>query len=312
MASTRHRPGRPLPYDALWRDPETGKQRAEAFRLKREAVAYGARMEAAKAEGRYVDPAGGQVTFRTYAESWRSSQVHRGGTVDRIRMNFENHVYPRLGHRPLAAVRRSEVQASGQGPHRDAVASHSGSRPQLGVQRVQGRPGRPAHPHVTLRRHQGCPRWNGPRSSPSMWPRWTTLAEGIDPRYRALIVLGAGSGVRIAEGLGLTADGVDFLRRSIHVDRQLVRTPGPVPVLRPVKDRKNRPRTIPVGVIVIDALAAHMAEFGIGPEGLLFTNVLGGKVGHTTWSDTWRAAAVASSPVMASTSCATCTRPRAK
>ena len=112
MASVRHRPGRPLPYDAMWRDPETGKQRAKSFRMKREAVAYGARMEAAKAEGRYVDPAGGQVTFRTYAESWRSSQVHRAGTADQIRMNFENHVYPRLGHRPLGAIRPSEVQAS--------------------------------------------------------------------------------------------------------------------------------------------------------------------------------------------------------
>ena len=82
------------------------------------------------------------------------------------------------------------------------------------------------------------------------------LARAIDPRYRALIVLGAGAGVRIAEGLGLTVDRVNFLRRTVHIDRQLVRAPGPVPVFGPVKDRHNRPRTIPVGSVVLDELAA--------------------------------------------------------
>jgi hypothetical protein len=37
--------------------------------------------------------------------------VHRDGTAEQVRMNFTRHVYPRLGHRPLAPVRPSEVQA---------------------------------------------------------------------------------------------------------------------------------------------------------------------------------------------------------
>ena len=111
MASVRTAPAGPCPGKRARRDPETGRQHVKAHRKKTEAAAFGARMEAAKAEGRYVSPAAGQVTLRTYAEAWRSSQVHRAGTVDQVRMNFENHVYPRLGHRPLASVRPSEVQA---------------------------------------------------------------------------------------------------------------------------------------------------------------------------------------------------------
>ena len=59
------------------------------------------------------------------------------------------------------------------------------------------------------------------------------LVRGIDPRYRALVLLGAGSGTRIAEALGLTVDRVDFLRRTIRIDRQLTRAPGPAPVFGP-------------------------------------------------------------------------------
>jgi integrase len=290
MAFVRKRPGRPKPYDATWRDPDTGKQRSEAFRTRRDAVAHGARMEAAKAEGRYVSPAGGKVTFRTYAESWRSSQVHRAGTANQIRMNFENHVYPRLGHRPLAAVRPSEVQALIK------ALTATLSPATVGVVHAWVSSVFKAALADRLIATSPCtgtklPPIERAKVVPPDVATVAALAEAIDPRYRALIVLGAGTGVRIAEGLGLTVDRVDFLRRTVHIDRQLMRAPGPAPVFGPVKDRKNRPRTIPVGAVVIDALAAHMAEFGSGPSGLMFTNGLGGRVGHATWSETWRAAA---------------------
>jgi integrase len=113
----------------------------------------------------------------------------------------------------------------------------------------------------------------------------------IDPRYRAVLVLGAGTGMRIMEALGLTVDRIDFLRREIRVDRQLTRKGGRTPVFGPLKDRKNRPRTIPVGAAVIDALAGHLATYGPGPEGLVFTTPQQGKVAMVAWGTAWRAAA---------------------
>lgn len=41
------------------------------------------------------------------------------------------------------------------------------------------------------------------------------LADTMLERYRAFVILGAGTGVRIGEALGLTVDRVDFLRRSV-------------------------------------------------------------------------------------------------
>jgi integrase len=59
------------------------------------------------------------------------------------------------------------------------------------------------------------------------------LADSIAARYQALIILGAGTGLRISEALGLTNDRVDWIRRSEKVDRQLARDGGAQPVFGP-------------------------------------------------------------------------------
>jgi integrase len=62
-------------------------------------------------------------------------------------------------------------------------------------------------------------------------------------------------------------------------------------VFGPVKDRKNRPRTIPLPTIVLDGLVEHVRVYGLGPSGLLFTNTKGQPIRRTTFSEMWQAAA---------------------
>lgn len=76
---------------------------------------------------------------------------------------------------------------------------------------------------------------------------------------------------RQGEAIGLTADRVDYLRRTIAVDRQLVLLPGGPPRFGPPKTASSH-RIVPVPRFVTDAVAGHLAEFGAGPAGLLFTS----------------------------------------
>lgn len=117
------------------------------------------------------------------------------------------------------------------------------------------------------------------------------LAEAIPERYRAIIILGAGTGVRIGEALGVTVDRVDFLRRELRVDRQLVKVQGGVPVFGPVKHVRNRPRVIPLPDVVLTALAEHLRIYASGPEGLVFTSPRGLPVASDLFMRWWRAAA---------------------
>jgi integrase len=117
------------------------------------------------------------------------------------------------------------------------------------------------------------------------------LIDAVPDRYRALIILGAGTGVRIAEAFGLTNDRVDWIRKTVKIDRQLLRVGAGAPVFGPVKDKNNRPRTIPLPDFVVDGLSAHVSEFKLGPEGLIFSQANGRAIPRSTFSDVWRKAA---------------------
>jgi integrase len=122
------------------------------------------------------------------------------------------------------------------------------------------------------------------------------LAAAVPDRYRALIVFAAGMGMRQGECFGLTVDRVDFLRKQVRVDRQLVAARAGVPEFGPPKTKAGF-RTIPMPEVVGGTLAAHLARYHPGPAGLVFTNTLGHPLRRNTAGEMWhRAAAQAGLP----------------
>ena len=109
MASIDKRPdGR---YRARWREFPGGPQKTRHFDRKWEAERFLDAVRGDLARGVYVDPAGGRMLFREHAEQWRAAQVHRSSTASQAETYLRVHAYPALGHRPLGAIRRSEIQA---------------------------------------------------------------------------------------------------------------------------------------------------------------------------------------------------------
>jgi integrase len=116
------------------------------------------------------------------------------------------------------------------------------------------------------------------------------MAEAVPVRYRALIYTSAGLGLRQGEACGLTVDRVDFLRRRVTIDRQLVTPPGAGPVkFGPTKTpSSNRALALPDAVGTV--LAAHLAQYEPGLDGLIFTSRTGAALRRSTWSDVLRSA----------------------
>src|SRR3954452_1854900 len=116
------------------------------------------------------------------------------------------------------------------------------------------------------------------------------LRDAMPPRWQAAVVLGAGTGVRQGELLGLTVDRIDFLRRQMVVDRQLINLPGQAPQLAPVKTRASV-RTVPLPQTVVAALAEHLAAFPAESTGLVFVGDDGRPMMRSAWSGSvWRPA----------------------
>jgi integrase len=84
------------------------------------------------------------------------------------------------------------------------------------------------------------------------------VREALPDRYRLLLVIGAGLGLRQGEALGLAADDIDFEKGVVHVRRQvkMVRTKlcFALPKGRKVRD-------VPLPSSVARAIRQHMEQF---------------------------------------------------
>ena len=116
------------------------------------------------------------------------------------------------------------------------------------------------------------------------------IASAATPRYRAAFLVAAGTGLRQGELFGLTLDHVDFPRRRLHVEQQLITLNG-TPSFGPPKTVASR-RTIPMPDVVLHELVAQARDFP-DPDAarrLLFTSRVGGPVRRNTASDIWHRA----------------------
>jgi integrase len=99
-------------------------------------------------------------------------------------------------------------------------------------------------------------------------------------------VLEAAVGKRQAEASALTTDRIDWLRRTVRVDRQWSQVNG----WAPPKTRAST-RTVPVAAEVLEVLSHHIAEHGTGPDGVLVHWGHGvGPMGHAAWARSMRLA----------------------
>jgi integrase len=277
-------------WQATYRGPD-GREHTKTFRLQGEALKWAADEVSALGKGAWVDPKAGKVTFQTYGEKWRAIQIHRPSTAAQVETNLRRHVYPTFGDRPIGSIRTSEVQAWVRGlagvlepstvelVYRYLVAIFRAAVADKII---------PESPAVAIKLPRAEPR----RVEPLETAVVQALIEAVPDRYRALVVLAAGTGLRQGEAFGITRDRVDFLRRQLKVDRQLVLLPGAGPTFGPPKTDTSY-RTVPLPAVVLDSLAAHVARYDVGDHDLLFTNDAGEPIRRTRFSDVWRPAAKA-------------------
>jgi integrase len=265
-------------WRARYRD-DAGKEHARHFARKIDAQRWIDETTAAVVTGQYVDPKAGKTTVRQYAAAWQGAQVTRENTTRNVDVALRLHVLPHIGDRPLASVRPSNMQA--------LVKTLSATLAPGTVEQVYKVARRmfaaavddrilAASPCHRIR----LPRDDRPEVVVPTVEQITALAAAVTPRYRALVVMLAGSGLRIGEALGLNVSDVDFLRRTVKVERQRLRSGR----IGPPKTTKSA-RTVPLGSVVTDELAAHLSAYP--SDGPLFTLITGEPLGYRAWAATW-------------------------
>ncbi len=259
MASIVKREGpRGTAYLVRYRLP-TGEVRSKTLRTKKEAVAFANVTEADKSRGDLIDPRAGRETFAEWWDRWWPTTVNlRPSSRARDESYARNHLLPRFGAMRLAAIDHTAVTtwvadltASGLAPATVVKAAQILGKT-MGAAVDAGRIRNDPTARVKLPKieHHEM-RFLTPAEV-------ATLADAIDPRYRALVLVGAYCGLRFGELAGLKRDRVDLLHRRLEVLEIVTEVKGHH-YTGPPKTRAGR-RSVPTPRVVVDALEDHLGS----------------------------------------------------
>lgn len=241
-------------------------QPTASFDRKTDAEAHERRIIAAADAGGRYDPAADRLTVGGYAERWlhaRTGIHHPASTAKHNAYAVRNHITPTLGGRRLRALTTTDVLdwLRGQSGAPSSVVGRLDLLKAILKAAVRDGliPRSPAdgiRPTVVL--------GTGPR--PPVWvptaEQVHALAEAMPDQLRAVVWLGAGCGLRVAEALAVEVGpaSLDFLGRAVHVRHQIRRLKAYGGLYLSWPKTSHSRATVEMPGHVADALARHLAN----------------------------------------------------
>lgn len=280
-------------YRANWRDP-SGRQRAKTFTTKKAARQFLAEVETTKTRGLYVDPHAGRTLFADHARQWMSSRNTESTTTARDASVMRTHVVPQWGTWPLGKIDHAAVQAwvtdLGKRRSPDVVAKCYQLTAAVLRSAVRNRliAFNPCE-DIRLPRRR---RHDADERIISRDELVTGLLPVMPDRYRALVAVAGGAGLRWGEAAGLCTDAVDLDQRRLRVIRTIVEVSGHTGFKPFPKSTAGR-RTIPLPPWLIEIVQEHRDTYPPGESALVFPNAVGKPLRRTLFrSRVWRPALV--------------------
>jgi integrase len=264
-----------------------------SFPTKRSAEAWQRDQLRARDRGEWIDPDSGRVLVHEWAAVFIEREGIRDKTRHHYRATLERHVLPTLGRRPIGSVAPADAQRVitsmvGRGYAPNTVRGTASVMRALFTAAMD----------ADLIGRSPCRGLKVPAAPPAdevgralasdeVW----ALHQAMDDRYRAAVLVGALTGLRISEILGLQVGDLDLLRATLSVRRALVDTAGRLSVTPPKS--KAGQRTMALPAVLVEELAAHMARRQLTaarPTAWLFASPTGLPMRYSSWMRQWRAA----------------------
>lgn len=275
-----------------------GREESKVFDRYDQAKKWKAANERAKDRGTWTDPDDALITLASYAYQRAAGRYYRAGPRHKEQWIARYVERSPLGQMPLVKIRTSHVQqwvkwlGSAAGIRVDTLAPrtvHTARKELTAIFNTAVEDGLIERSPVS--RHLSMPKLDETPVVPLTTAQVRRLAAAMPaPDLRTMVLVQAGLGLRLGELCGLRREDVDFLRRTVRVDWQIVEVDR-----RPslglggdggqlgqqvgrISPKQNSRRTLDAPQAVLDALAAHMAAYPPLPDdtpdlgGLIFYN----------------------------------------
>jgi len=280
-------------WRASWRDPG-GRQVSKTFPTKREATAFLAKMTTTMSAGAYISPHAGRVLFGDHAREWMKTWNTEATTTARDTSVMRNHVLAKWESWPLTKIDHMAVQGwiTDLGSRLSPATLVQCRRLTSGVLRSALRNRLiAANPcdgvRIPARRTQDTDEHVIDRTVFR-----STLLPVVPDRYRGLVAVGGGAGLRWGEAAGLCADALDLDGARLRVIRTVIEVSGHTS-FKPFPKTTAGRRTVPVPRWLVALLREHLEHYPRGEAGVVFANQVGGAYRRTLFrTRVWRPALV--------------------
>lgn len=207
------------------------------FRTKRDAEAYLSTVRSDMERGQWVNPVAGKVTLREYSTKWLEQRPDlRPRTVELYEGELQLHILPVLGGLELAKITPTKVRdwhsalIRADKPGNSTVAKC--------YRLLHAIPNTAVADELLMRNPcaiKGAGQEKAPERPIASIPQVFEIAETIEPRFRAMVLVGAFVGLRLGEMLALTRERVDLRHGRIKVVEQYQELKDGTRVLGPPK-----------------------------------------------------------------------------
>jgi integrase len=273
MASVR-RPRDGRGWEARYRAPD-GRYRSRTFPTKREAQRFVAEVEVDKARGAWVDPAGGRILLADWTEQWWTTTTNlRPSTRVRDESYLASYILPAFGRVPLGRITQLDVRAwVAELDSRKLAPATVVKAYQILAKILRAAVDGGLIPSTPCRAVP-LPRVEREEMRFLTPAQVAHLADVIDPRFRALVLVAAYGGLRRAELAGLRTARVNLPRGQLDIAEIMVEVQGRT-TFGPPKTRAGR-RIVGLPRSVATELGTHMAHRPDGESDLVFQGPAGG------------------------------------
>lgn len=253
-------------YLVRWRNEEN-KERSKQFDLMRDAKRYAAQIETDLARGDYVDPQAGNITLRDFYDDWKQRQLWTSNTTRNSERAMKRADFADM---PLNKIRRTHVESWVKGMSREYMPNTTRTHFQLVSSVLRGAV---ADRFIAKNPAEGVklPKRDAAEHTMTIpTPEEVgSVIDAADEWFQAFIALCAFAGLRRGEACAIQLPDIDFLGKTIRVDRQIQHPRKQKPEV--VDPKWGSKRTIPVPEDLIVMLSEHVKNVGVsGKEQWLF------------------------------------------